>query len=198
MNRTNTPSLSRRRRGARGMTLLVAMIMLVLLTMLALTSFNVGKSNLQIVNNMQSRDEAIGAANEVTDEAISSVKFYETPENALRNPCGAANVRCIDINSDGAVDTTVTLATPKCVKLQHVARGSLNLATESGRGCSVGDQQGLFGMENNGTGDSRCSDSVWNIVATVTDTQNESTAVEVVTGVAVRVPRDAADTNCAI
>ena len=55
----------------RGITLVTALIMLVLLTLVALTTFNVGKSNLQIVSNMQQRDEATAAAREVLEEVIS-------------------------------------------------------------------------------------------------------------------------------
>ena len=37
----------------QGMTLLMALIMLVVLTLLALTSFNMTQANMQVVTNMQ-------------------------------------------------------------------------------------------------------------------------------------------------
>ena len=51
-------------RRQHGITLVTALILLVVLTLLALTTFNLGKSNLQIVSNMQQRDEAQAAAND--------------------------------------------------------------------------------------------------------------------------------------
>lgn len=81
-------------RRQQGMTLVMALIMLVLLTVLALTSFSLGNSNLQVVSNMQQREQAIAAANQVIEETISSPRFFSTPEAALTNPCGAPNQRC--------------------------------------------------------------------------------------------------------
>ncbi len=84
--------------------------MLVLLTMLALTSFNLGKSNLQVVANMQQRDEAIAAARETLEEVISSPQFTIDPSKALAATCGALNQRCVDSNGDGTADVTVVLS----------------------------------------------------------------------------------------
>ncbi|MEK7736556.1 MAG: hypothetical protein AAB319_02190, partial [Pseudomonadota bacterium] len=44
-------------RRQRGATLVIGLIMLVLLTLMAVSSFNLGKSNLQIVGNMQFRNQ---------------------------------------------------------------------------------------------------------------------------------------------
>jgi len=52
-------SFPRRQRGA---ALIVSLIMLLLITLLAISSFTVGKSNLQIVGNMQQRAQALAAA----------------------------------------------------------------------------------------------------------------------------------------
>ena len=46
----------------RGMTLFVALVMLVLISLLAMSTFNLGKSSIQVVNNMQNRDEGIAAS----------------------------------------------------------------------------------------------------------------------------------------
>ena len=70
----------------QGVTLIMALVMLVVLTLLALTSFNLTRSNLQIVSNMQQRDEAEAAAREVIEETISSTRFFETPNDILQEP----------------------------------------------------------------------------------------------------------------
>ncbi|TLY59071.1 MAG: hypothetical protein E6K48_12365 [Gammaproteobacteria bacterium] len=46
----------------RGATLIVSLIMLLLITLLAVSSFTLGKANLQIVGNMQQRNQAFAAA----------------------------------------------------------------------------------------------------------------------------------------
>jgi Tfp pilus assembly protein PilX len=193
----NTP----RRQGARpllrrqrGVTLIVALIMLVLLTLLALTSFNLGNSNLQIVSNMQQRNEAVAAAQEVIEEAISSTRFFQSPDDALGNPCGGANQRCIDTNGDGTPDVTVALARPVCAKVQTVKNSSLDLAQSENAGCVVSQVQN-FGTSGAVTGDSLCADSVWELHATATDNVTEA-SVEVTQGVAVRVAKDDIATNC--
>lgn len=178
----------------RGVTLVVALIMLVLLTLLALTSFNLGNSNLQIVSNMQQRNEAIAAAQEVIEEALSSTRFFTAPANTLTAPCGAANHRCVDINGDGVPDVTVALATPTCAKAQPVKNSTLDVSVRENAGCVVGQVQN-FGTAGAVTDDSLCADSVWELRATATDNTTEA-SVEVTQGVAVRVAKDDILTNC--
>jgi Tfp pilus assembly protein PilX len=179
----------------RGVTLITALIMLVLLTLLALTSFNVGKSNLQIVSNMQQRDEATAAAREVIEETISTTRFFVTPENILANPCGAPNQRCVDTNGDGKNDVRVVIApAPKCVKAPLIKNSDLDLAMPEDVKCSMGAAQN-FGVEGAVDGNSACGDSVWEIHAVATDIETAA-QVEVTQGVAVRVARDDITNNC--
>ena len=191
------PHPRRVRRRQRGMTLIMALIMLVVLTLLALTSFNLGKSNLQIVSNMQTRNESIAAAHEVIEQAISNTNFFEQPEAVLSTTCGEANSACVDTNGDGIDDVKVVLSPPPtCVKVAPIKGDKLNLMTEEGRNCSLGETQ-TFGTEDSNTGNSACADSTWEITAVATDLQNQSTA-QVVQGVAVRVPSDDTTTSCPI
>lgn len=180
----------------RGVTLVVALIMLVLLTLLALTSFNLGKSNLQIVSNMQQRDEAIAASREVIEETISNTRFFDTPTNLLNNPCdGVLNTRCIDINGDGVTDVRVALTPPpSCVKAAFIKNTSLDLTNAEDVACSSGTTQN-FGVAGAFTGNSECANSVWEVHAVATDVATEA-SVEVVQGIAVRVDKDSIATNC--
>ncbi len=182
-------------RRQQGVTLVVALVMLVLLTLLALTSFNLGKSNLQVVSNMQQRDEGIAAAREVIEETVSNTRFFVSPANALASPCGAANTRCVDSNGDGVPDVTVALSPPPtCVKAQAVKNSDLDLANAEDAGCSVGAAQN-FGVAGAVTGNSECANSVWEINAVATDNATQA-SVTVTQGVAVRVARDDIATNC--
>jgi Tfp pilus assembly protein PilX len=180
----------------RGMTLFVALVMLVLITLLAMSTFNLGKSSVQVVNNMQNRDEGIAASRRVLDEAMSSTRFSDTPEDALAAPCINSNQRCHDINGDGAVDIVTTLSKPACVKVRSIKTNELDLALEEDRGCSVGTPQ-TFGMAGSSaqTGNSLCADSTWELLATSEDKQVQS-KVEVVQGVGLRISSDNVDTSC--
>jgi Tfp pilus assembly protein PilX len=179
----------------RGMTLVTALIMLVLLTLLALTSFNLGKSNLQIVSNMQQRDEATAAAREVIEETISNTRFFVTPNNILVNPCGAPNQRCVDTNGDGKNDVQVAITpAPKCVKAPIIKNSALDIAKREDADCSMGSAQN-FGVAGAVDGNSACADSIWEVSAVATDIDT-SAKVKVTQGVAVRVARDDVTNNC--
>ncbi|MES2296738.1 MAG: hypothetical protein V4582_06825 [Pseudomonadota bacterium] len=188
----NTPNnFGARRRAAMpgrhqdGVTLIVALIMLIMLTMLALTSFSLGKSTLQVVNNMQLRDAGIGAARQVVEEAISNTNFYSNQANTLSNPCGAANTRCVDIDGDGTTDFTVKVAT-SCVKVKAIKNidvdPNINAACLTS-GCTSP------GIEGSCTGDSQCVNAVWDLKATARDAVTQSEVV-VVQGVATENNRD--------
>ena len=183
-------------RRQRGVTLITALVLLVLLTLVALTTFNVGKSNLQIVSNMQQRDEAASAAREVIEEAISNTRFTVTPEHVLANPCsGLDNQRCIDSNGDGKDDVRVRIVpSPKCVKAPVIKNTALDLAKAEDQVCSMGSSQS-FGVAGAVDGNSACADSIWEIHAAATDMETEA-KVEVTQGVGVRVARDDVANNC--
>ena len=177
-----------------GMTMVVALVMLVLITLLAMTTFNLGKSSIQVVNNMQNRDEGISASRSVLDEAMSSTRFFDTPSDALDQPCLNSNHRCFDLNGDGVIDIVTALSAARCVKVRKIKTNELDLALEEDRGCSVGANQD-HGIANASSGNSMCADSVWEMTATSQDQQVQS-EVQVVQGVAMRVSTDNVETSC--
>lgn len=89
----------------RGATLIVALIMLLLFTLMVSSAFTMSGTNLKAVANMQSREEAIAAAN-MAVEILASGDFSSTP---------AASSTTIDLNNDGVTDYTVQIAKPVCV-----------------------------------------------------------------------------------
>jgi hypothetical protein len=183
------------RRREAGITLVMALIMLVLLTLLALTSFNLGNSNLKIVGNMQQREQTIEAANEVLEATISSTKFFQTPQAAVPDPCGGPNQRCIDTNGDGKEDVHVVLAPPTCAKAQIIKNSELDVVnSEEDRHCSNSGGQN-FGIVGAADGNSDCANTVWDLNAAATDVATGAT-VKVTEGVAVRVAKDDVATNC--
>lgn len=177
-----------------GMTLIVALVMLVLITLLAMTTFNVGKSSIQVVNNMQNRDEGVAASRSVLDEAMSSTRFFDTPTDALAQPCLNSNHRCFDLNGDGVIDIVTSLSAAKCVKVRTIKTNELDLGVEEDRNCSVGssNNSGIVGADK---GNSMCADSTWEMMATSQDQQAQS-EVQVVQGVAMRVATTNIETSC--
>jgi Tfp pilus assembly protein PilX len=188
--------MTRIRRRQRGATLLVALIMLVLMTMFAVTTFNLGKSSLQMVGNMQQRNQAHVAAQSTIEEVISTTRFFQAPSAVFFTPCGnVANTRCVDINGDGKPDITVTLAPiPACVKAKTLQNALLNLTNPNDAGCTVGTSQS-FGIVGSATGASLCADSTWEINAVAVDNVTQARAT-LTQGVGVRVATDDVGASC--
>ncbi len=188
----------------RGVTLLVTLIMLIMLTLFAVSAMNTSVTNLRMVGNMQVRAEALDAAQATLESAISTTAFAVTPANALPNPCGGtANTRCTDLNGDGVPDLTTTLTpTPSCVQARPVKVAELNIssATSEDVACLEGQQQqsGVAGAAS--TGNSLCGNAVWNVTAeTLTSGTTPATSdvdVTATLGVAVRMKLTDLTANC--
>jgi Tfp pilus assembly protein PilX len=169
----------------RGATLIVSLIMLLLITALALSSFTLGKSNLQIVGNMQQRNQTYAAAQAAVATVVSSIQFTVTPANAIPVPCnGMANTTCASVNGSTNNDINVAV-TPTCDSIQPIPVTQLDYANPNDAGCLLGAPQnsGISGAANN---NSMCSNSVWDIQASATDAMSGANYV-VDQGVTVRV-----------
>src|SRR5258706_12639241 len=111
-----TTSRSARREG--GMTLLVAMIILVMITLLAVSAYRVSNTNLKIVGAMQGRQEGIAAAQAVIEQVLSSLQFTRAPAAVAAAHYG------IDINGDSTEDFNVVLSPPpRCIHISPVGIG---------------------------------------------------------------------------
>lgn len=178
--------MTRTPRRQRGATLVVSLIMLLLITLLAVSSFSLGKGNLQIVGNMQQRSQAFAAAQQAVATTISSTQFTATPTNAIAVPCnGVANTVCVSVNGDGNNDVVVVV-TPACDSIQPIPVTQLNFADPNDAGCLIGSSQN-FGVAGSANDNSMCSNSVWDINASATDQMSGANFV-VDQGVGVRVP----------
>jgi len=182
-----------RRQG--GATLVIALIMLVLLTLFAVSSMNTANTNLRVVGNMQAKSEALNAAQETIESVISTPQFIADPANAMPAPCGAANTACTDVTGDGNPEYTTTLTpAPTCVTVKPIKNDALKLSNLEDLGCSAGQQQ-QFGVAGAVTGDSLCANSIWEITARTVSTFSGAT-VTVRQGVGVRISADQAATGC--
>ena len=179
----------------KGATLIIGLVMLIVLTLIVISSFNFGKTNLEIVSNMQQRQEAIGAAQQALELAINSSRFVEYPMDVYTEPCNGSNKLCIDVNGDGATDVNVELKpAPTCLVAQTIKSSALNFAKEEDSQCSTGVQQ-TAGIEGSVTGDSRCSETVWEITAHAEDAATGA-SVDVTQGVGIRVDTNDIVTAC--
>lgn len=156
----------------RGNTLLVGMIMLVLLTLIAVSAIQSSTSSMQVVGNAQFRQEAAAATQQAIENAISTTAFTIV----------APAPQLIDINNDGTTDYTVTFSpAPSCSKYSVV-----NTATETGLPTDCYGSKGPY-----------CYRTTWDVTAGVSDV-NTGAKVTLHQGVKILVGLNAAIASCGI
>lgn len=179
------------RSSERGVALIIGMIMLVAITLLVVGTFTLSKNNLEIVGNMQHRNEATASAQRAVEEAVGSALLTTNPGNTLQPACnGVPNTRCYNVSKDSTNTTadqiTVTLTpTPSCVKAEVIKVANLDLSQTDDQACVVQANQ-QTGVENIAGTDSLCSNSTWNVRAVAVDTSTKSNAT-ITQGIATRV-----------
>jgi len=161
----------------QGLTLVTVLIVLVLITLVSITSFKLSSSNLQVVDNMQMRNQTNAAAEAAIENTISQATFITMPNVAVTTYASIGGSTTNDIK---------VVVTPTCIQIQPIPNASLNLLNSNDVGCMLGvsQQSGVAGT--NGP-NSMCANSVWNIQAVATDLSTNSTST-IHRGVAVRVP----------
>jgi len=106
----------------QGISLVMSLIMLVVLTLIAASATFSTNSSLRIVGNMQMQDEALTAAQRAIDEQL------DKSANALanfKNP--AAKSLDVDINLDGTTDYKVAVTQPTCISREPKPGNSAKL-----------------------------------------------------------------------
>jgi hypothetical protein len=124
----------------RGITMLMGMIMLILITLMVTSAFMLSNTNLKAVGNMQVREEAIAAANIAIEQVLSS-PFTVAP---------TAETIEVDINNDGFTEYTVAIAKPQCIALSVDSQGARSSVALAGMTISSWN-------------------TIWDIVAEVSD-----------------------------
>jgi hypothetical protein len=132
-------------RAQRGVTLIVGLIMLVLLTLVVTSAFTLSTGNLRAIGNMQFRNEAIAAANKAIEQVLG------TP--FTNDPAAAAESIDVDIDNDGGTDYVVIIAEPVCIRAT-VASPSAPSSLSLGAGMSTASSW----------------NTIWDVVAGVNDT----------------------------
>ena len=143
------------KRTQSGLTLFVAMIILVMITLLVVSAFRVSNTNLKIVGAMQGRQEATAAGQAAIEQVLSSAFFSENP-----NIVGATPIS-VDVNGDGTADLDVTMGTPKCMRTAPVVMGTP--PTKLQLDCAGSSRF------PSATTPTWCSNTIWEVSATTTD-----------------------------
>ncbi len=105
-----------------GISLLVGLVMLAVLTLLVVSAVRMSNSNLKIVGNQQARDEITAAAQQAIEQVMSSASNFYTPVAQTFN---------IDANNDGTPDYTVQTTAPICLQTVPVEGYSEEFATSA-------------------------------------------------------------------
>jgi hypothetical protein len=138
-----------------GLTLFVAMIILVMTTLLVVSAFRVSNTNLKIVSSMQGRQEALSSGQAAIEQVLSSPFFSENPAIVAATPIP------VDINGDGTPDFDVTMALPVCKRTAPVVMGSP--PTKLQLECAGSSRF------PSATTPTWCSNTIWEVAATTTD-----------------------------
>lgn len=163
----------------QGSTLIVALVMLILLTLIALSGMNSTMSSIQMVGNAQLREEANTAAQQAIEGVISS-NFTASP---------VASTTTVSV---GAGSYTVSIAVPICTSSVSITNAELNPAVAADAACLSSAAASNTGIiSSSGTtvaaGQSWCYKQRWDISASIADaTTGVNTTVH--QGVYLRVP----------
>lgn len=172
------------RRDQRGITLIVALVMLLALSMLAVWAYNASTANMRIVGNTQARGETFAAAQAAVEKTISSPLFVQQAAAVASAPVD------VDIDGDGANDFSARLTpAPACYRVRPVKVNELDPGSPQDLNCLGSSAATTSGIEVDGaappTGDSLCADSEWNVRAEVADARSNA-FVAVNQGVGIR------------
>jgi len=177
------------RREQRGISMVVGLIMLVLMTLLAISAFQASNVNLRIAGNMQVRQETLAAAQTATEQVLSSPAFTDplTPPAA------------VTVNLNGAAYTVNFTPAPACKSVVDIPSEDLVPTNPDDFVCIPsaalpGASSGIF-VAGAPSPPSYCSNSRWEVVAAVVDA-NTGAKTTLDQGVAIRLSKAKALTDC--
>ena len=167
----------------RGSTLLVALVMLMLLTLIAFAAMNARTTSIQVVGNAQFREEANAAAQQAIEGVISN--------NFTVNP--ASSVNTVNV---GGTNYVATVAVPTCKSSLPLTNAQLDATNPDDAVClgsGVSQNSGVMGASGAvSTAQSWCYKQTWEVTATVADSDTGA-QTNVHQGVSLRVK---AGTDC--
>ncbi len=185
----------------RGAVLVIALIMLLLTTLIGVSVFDMGSSNLAVVSNLENKRQVEKAAEATLEAAVNDLPLLieslsaESPK-AVFFCEGRKNHKCFDVNGDGSSDIEVDLVpAPSCIGMTPIKNNELDATDINDQGCFIGTQQvGVVGGSGS-SGQSLCSGSVWDLRARAVDFSSGAQA-RVRQGISIRVSNNDIATAC--
>jgi Tfp pilus assembly protein PilX len=170
----------------QGVTLFVALVLLVMVTLLAVSSFRVSNTNLKIVASTQGKGESIAAAQAAIENVISNAAFSENPALVAAAP---VNVDITGLGDPKYFYSVSLTPAPKCIKARPTNPAELDISKAEDRPCFG---TALVGQATLATS---CAETIWEITATTKDTvtQAETTVRQ---GIAMRTSATEALSEC--
>ena len=160
-----TASVTHRCGRQRGATLLISLIMLVVMTLFAITAIRTGNIGLKIVGNQQAQKQMEAAAAQAVEQVVSNLGNFDSA--AIILPAAPAAQR-ICINATVAGAPPVAIPPDICT---DVAPGSFQVDVQPVRCISAKRQTGGSLTQAMST-----YENTWEIVATVTDSRTGARA----------------------
>ncbi len=87
----------------RGAVLVVSLIMLVIMTLLAVSSINTSTINLRIIDNMQAQQQTEAAVNDVLEQVMSDIDYFNT---SATTPTVTVDGLSVAISQRSCIDTS--------------------------------------------------------------------------------------------
>lgn len=163
-----------------GMTLVIALVMLVVLTLLVISAIRFGNINLRIAGNVQNETEAAAAAQVAVESTIATMAASPNISSIVAQP--AVSI------STGGKTYRVSVTAPGCVFNKPVNTDTLDPTKAADRVCFEGsDQDKLVTASGTLTATpSACKDQQWEVTAAVADGDSGAN-VTMLQGASVRV-----------
>ncbi len=152
-----------------GAVLVIALIMLLVSTLIALATFEMGSNNFLVVANLESQRQAQKAAEAALEVAISRWDRFHDGVGFCQ---GRKNHICFDLNEDDIDDIDIALDDPNpvCISVDPISNDELDPTnTDEDQGCFIGKAQ-TGAVDGSGSGrESMCSEANWDVYAKATD-----------------------------
>jgi hypothetical protein len=163
-----------------GITLVVSLIMLIVLTLLVVSAIRFGNINLRIAGNAQTQVEAEAATQVAIEKTIELMKIATKVDNVQAQPALVV--------STGGTTYKISVTKPACTLSNNVVTTMLDKDKPEDRGCfGSGNVDPVFDKDGKPIPQpTECKDQTWEVAAAVTN-DNAGSSLSMVQGVSLRV-----------
>lgn len=180
----------------RGIVLISGIVMLVMMTLIAISMVRLGTRHTQIVNNEQLRTEAESAATYALDLMLNdSATTWDVYKGAGKTEAVNIGLNDMSAASTAAIDVRLHDLTCRRVRIMKNSEfiktnAGMNYISEADSSCFGGDTKQLTIVDTSsaasGEGDSLCATALFEVRAETNDPQLLEANVEMTQGVEVR------------